>query len=64
MAVKYEYITKPESFLGFFKAINASVTDLILVPFIYFNYENPFPFMYLKPEKGTPFGRSYPYRPL
>ena len=28
------------------------------VPFIYFNYKKPFPFMYLKPEKGTPFGGS------
>ena len=27
-------------------------------PFIYFNWWNPYPFIYLKPEKDTPFGRS------
>ena len=29
-------------------------------PFIYFNKCNPHPFIYLKAEKGTPFGRSLP----
>ena len=28
--------------------------------FIYFNKWNPYPFIYLKPGKGTPFGRSLP----
>ena len=35
------------------------LTEMTDVPFIYFNYKKrPFPFMYLKPEKGNPFGRS------
>ena len=29
-------------------------------PFTYFDLWNPFNFIYLKPEKGTPFGRSLP----
>ena len=29
-------------------------------PFIYFNKCNPYPFIRLKPEKGTPFERSLP----
>ena len=32
--------------------------DRFLYPFIYFSEWNPYPFLYLKPEKGTPFGRS------
>ena len=38
-----------------------------LSPFLYFNLWNPYPFyIYLQPEKGTPFGRSlgaFPYNP-
>ena len=35
------------------------LTEMTDVPFIYFNYKKrPFPYMYLKPEKGNPFGRS------
>ena len=29
-------------------------------PFLYLNFWNPYSFIYLKPEKGTPFGRSLP----
>ena len=29
-------------------------------PFIYLNLRNSYPFIYPKPEKGTPFGRSLP----
>ena len=29
-------------------------------PFTYFDLWNPYNFIYLKPEKGTPFGRSLP----
>ena len=34
--------------------------DRFHYPFIYFNKGNPFPFTYLKVEKGTPLGRSLP----
>ena len=33
-------------------------------PFIYFSQWNPFPFIYLKPEKGTLFGWSLPKRSI
>ena len=61
-------ITKPERFLDFFTAIKC-----ICLPFRAFlptemtdfptlshtlTTKNPYPFIYLKPEKGTPFGRS------
>ena len=44
-------------------ALLGSFTDLndrFPYPSIYFNQWNPYPFTYLKPEKGTPFGGSLP----
>ena len=34
--------------------------DRFHYPFINFNLSNPYPFIYLKPEKGTPFRQSLP----
>ena len=34
--------------------------DRFSYPFIYFNWWNPYPFIYLKPEKDTPLGGSLP----
>ena len=34
--------------------------DRFPCPFIHVNKWNPYPFIYLKPEKDTPFGRSLP----
>ena len=39
---------------GPFKYLNHSFP----YPFLCFNLWNPYPFIYLQPEKGTPFGRS------
>ena len=46
MAVKYEYITKPESFLGFFKAIKCMHRLALLGPFTDHKNIFPFPFIY------------------
>ena len=35
-------------------------SDRFPYPFVYFNQWNSYPFRYLKPEKGTPFGWSLP----
>ena len=35
-------------------------SDIFPNPFIYFNKWNPYHFIYLKAEKGTPFGESLP----
>ena len=58
---KQESITKIECFLDFIKPQNLSVSPL--GPFTdpndrYFNKYNPYPFIYLKPEKGSPFQGS------
>ena len=65
-------ITKPERFPDFFTTIkNAPDSPFYLghftdrnerfrYRFIHFNQWNPYPFIYLSPEKGTPFGRSLP----
>ena len=42
--------------LGFFEDWN----DRLPYHFMHFNLWNPYPFIYLKPEKGTPFGRNLP----
>jgi len=35
-----------------------------LYPFMYLNLQNPYPFVHLKPETGTPFRWNLPYGPL
>ena len=57
-------------FCDFFRAIKSFClpfqvaftdrNDRFPYPFLYFNKLNPNPFIYLKPEKGTPFGQSLP----
>ena len=68
MCSKYEKITKLGNFLGFFTAINSSISPLGL-----FTDENdrndrspspssemPTLVVYLRPEKGTPFKEKLP----
>ena len=67
-SLKCEWTTKPERFLDFFTAIRCiSVSpfgpfydrnDRFSYPSMYLDFWDPYPFIYLKPEKGTPFGRS------
>ena len=51
-------MSKPQRFLDFFAAINALVAFLVL--FQHVNDRFAYPFIYLKPLKGTLFGRSLP----
>ena len=44
--------------LFYFKALFD--TRMIFLPFHIPKHVNPYPFIYLKPEKGTPFGQSLP----
>lgn len=41
---------------GLFKYLN----DSFCYPFLYFSSWNPYPLIYLYPERGTPFSRSLP----
>ena len=61
---------KSEHFVNFFTAIKCiclpfwafftKQNDRFSYPFIYYNIWNPYPLIYLKPEKGSPFGWSLP----
>ena len=55
-ALSEEMLSKRQALFIHFTLWN----DRFLYPFIYLNLWNPYPFIYLKPEKGTPFGRSLP----
>ena len=35
-----------------------------LLYIVYLNLQNPYPFIYLKPEKATPYGRSLLIKPI
>ena len=65
--------TEPESFLVSFKAIKSVYGPFQLLftdrydsplPLISVNKWNPYPFIYLKPEKGAPFRASLPVRDI
>ena len=65
MCSKYEKIAKLGNFLGFFTAINSSISPLGL--FTDENDRSPNPssempilVVYLRPEKGTPFKEKLP----
>ena len=59
-----ESITKIERFLDFllpsvspFGPFHADSKERFPIPFMYFNELNPYPFIHLRLEKDTPFGR-------
>jgi len=66
--------SQPKRFFDFFTAVKCLFTSELAVlgllqtkmtadslpVSLYFSLWNPYPFIYLKPEKGTPFGRSLP----
>ena len=64
--LSYEQVAKPDSFLVFFTAIKCAQdrNDRFPEPFMYFNKSNPYPLIYLKPEKGTSLWRSLPIQAI
>ena len=47
-------------FSRYFESSFKHLNDSFLIPFLYLNLWNPYPFIYLQPEKGTLLGRSLP----
>ena len=71
LSFKYKKISKPERFLDFFYSHTMHLflfgpfyqpKRQISQPLLYFNKWNPYPFIYLKPEKGT--GQTSSEKPI